>query len=179
MKRIVILIMALVVTGTSFAQDVFDKYESNTLVTSFIATSKMFKLIRDIDLESDDPETQQYKDLIDNIDYIRVFMTEDDATRNDMNSTVKTYLNSNNGMEELMRVNDDGKRVRFYAKDGESEGFIRELLMHVTGEVDGKQMSVIMSLTGDLNLNQISKLTKDLKLPGSEELKNIDEKNKN
>ena len=49
--------------------------------------------------------------------------------------------------------------------------------MHVTGDVDGKQMSVVMSLTGDLNLNQISKLTKDLKLPGSEELKNIDKKN--
>ena len=137
----------------------------------------MFKLIRDIDLESDDPETQQYKDLIDNIDYIRVFMTEDDATRNDMNSTVTNYLKSNKGLEELMRVNDDGKRVRFYSKDGESEGFVSELLMHVTGEMDGKQMSAIMSLTGDLNLNQISKLTKDLKLPGSEELKNIDKKN--
>lgn len=177
MKRAVILAIALVFTATSFAQDVFDKYESNTKVTSFIATSKMFKLIRDIDLESDDPETQQYKDLIDNIDYIRVFMTEDDATRNDMNSTVTNYLKSNKGLEELMRVNDDGKRVRFYSKDGESEGFVSELLMHVTGEMDGKQMSVIMSLTGDLNLNQISKLTKDLKLPGSEELKNIDKKN--
>lgn len=177
MKRAVIFIMALVITGTTFAQDVFDKYETNPKVTSFVATAKMFKLIRDIEFETDDPDAQAYKDLIDNIDNIRVFVTEDDATRNDMNSTVSNYLKSNSGLEELMRVSDEGKRVRFYSKDGESEGFVSELLMHVTGDVDGKQMSVIMSLTGDLNLNQISKLTKDLKLPGSEELKNIDNKN--
>ncbi|MDC7999062.1 DUF4252 domain-containing protein [Gilvibacter sediminis] len=177
MKRVIILVMAFVVTATGFAQDVFDKYETNGKVTSFVATAKMFKLIRDIDFETDDPEAQAYKDLIDNIDNIRVFVTEDEATRNDMNTTVTNYLKSNSKLEELMRVSSDGKRVRFYSQDGESEGFVKELLMHVTGDIDGKQMSVIMSLTGDLNLSQISQLTKDLKLPGSEELKNIDNKN--
>lgn len=177
MKRLVIFLMAVAITGTSFAQDVFDKFESNTKVTSFVATAKMFKLIRDIDFDTNDPEAQAYKDLIDNIDYIRVFVAEDATTRADMESTVAQYLKSNTSLEELMRVNSDGKKVRFYSRDGESEGFVKELLMHVTGAMDGKEMSVVMSLTGDLNLAQISKLTKDLNLPGSEELKNIDKKN--
>ncbi len=173
MKRLVIFLMAVAITGTSFAQDVFDKFESDTKVTSFVATAKMFKLIRDIDFDTDDPDAQAYKDLIDNIDYIRVFVAEDATARADMNSTVSQYLKSNTSLEELMRVNSEGKKVRFYSKDGESEGFVKELLMHVTGDMDGKQMAVIMSLTGDLNLAQISKLTKDLNLPGSDELKNL------
>lgn len=178
MKQLVILMLALTITGTSFAQnDAFSKFEDNSKVTSFVATAKMFELIRGIEYDTDDPEAQAYKDLIDNIDNIRVFVAEDAGTMKDMNGTVAQYLSANKKLSELMRVNDDGKKVRFYSKDGQSDGFVSELLMHATGDIDGKQMAVIMSLTGDLNLNQISKLTKDLKLPGSEELKNIDKKN--
>jgi hypothetical protein len=177
MKQLVILMMALTITGTSFAQDVFNKYEDNKKVTSFVATAKMFELIRGIEYDTKDPEAQAYKDLIDNIDNIRVFVSEDASMMTDMNSTVASYLAANKKLTELMRVSSDGKKVRFYSKDGQSEGFVSELLMHVSGDIDGKQRAVIMSLTGDLNLKQISKLTKDLKLPGSEELKNIDNKN--
>jgi len=177
MKQLVILMMALTITGTSFAQDVFNKYEDNKKVTSFVATAKMFELIRGIEYDTKDPEAQAYKDLIDNIDNIRVFVSEDASMMADMNTTVASYLAANKKLSELMRVSSDGKKVRFYSKDGQSEGFVAELLMHVSGDIDGKQRAVIMSLTGDLNLKQISKLTKDLKLPGSEELKNIDNKN--
>lgn len=178
MKQLVIFMLALTITGTSFAQDVFSKYEDNAKVTSFVATAKMFKLIRGIEFDTKDKEAQAYKDLVDNIDNIRVFIAEDDSDLTaDMNSTVKKYLESNKQLEELMRVNNEGKKVRFYSQDGESEGFVKELLMHASGNLEGRNLSVIMSLTGDLNLNQISKLAKDLKLPGSEELKNIDKKN--
>ncbi|MEP2937305.1 MAG: DUF4252 domain-containing protein [Gilvibacter sp.] len=177
MKQLVTLMLALTITGTSFAQDVFSQFEDNTKVTSFVATAKMFELIRGIEYDTNDPEAQAYKDLIDNIDNIRVFVAEDASTMSTMNSTVTKYLAANKKLSELMRVNSEGKKVKFYSKEGQSDGFVSELLMHATGDLDGKQMSVIMSLTGDLNLNQISKLTKDLKLPGSEELKNIDKKN--
>ncbi|KAA3623239.1 MAG: DUF4252 domain-containing protein, partial [Flavobacterium sp.] len=41
---------------------------------------------------------------------------------------------------------------------------------------EGKDGTMIMSITGNIDLKKISKLTKDLKVPGSEELKNIDKK---
>ena len=50
--------------------------------------------------------------------------------------------------------------------------------MHMVGDVDGKKMTVIMSITGNIDLKQISKLTQELNVPGSEELKNIDTKSK-
>ena len=42
--------------------------------------------------------------------------------------------------------------------------------------VDGEDKTIIMSITGKIDLKKISKLTSDLNMPGSEELKNIDQK---
>ena len=75
-----------------------------------------------------------------------------------------------------MRVKDEGKNIKFYSKEGSDENHVKELLMHLTGDIDGKDRTVIMSITGNVDLKKISKLTKDLNVPGSEELKKIDEK---
>ena len=48
--------------------------------------------------------------------------------------------------------------------------------MHLTGNVDGEDKTIIMSITGKIDLKKISKLTSDLNMPGSKELKNIDQK---
>ena len=50
--------------------------------------------------------------------------------------------------------------------------------MFMEGEKDGKPISVIMSITGNLDLAEISKLTQDLKVPGAGELKNVNKKSK-
>ena len=78
-----------------------------------------------------------------------------------------------------MRVKDDGKNIKFYSKEGKNENFVSELLMHMIGDIDGKKMTVIMSITGNIDLKQISKLTAELNVPGSDELKNIETNKKN
>ena len=50
--------------------------------------------------------------------------------------------------------------------------------MFLDGEMDGKEGTVIMSITGNIDLRQVSKLTKDLNVPGSGELKDLEKKNK-
>ncbi len=72
-----------------------------------------------------------------------------------------------------MRVNESGNNIRFYAKPGANENFVSELFMFMEGQKDGKPISVIMSITGNLDLTKISKLTSDLKVPGADELKNV------
>jgi len=176
MRKLVILLIAIAIPAMSIAQGAFDKFETEKDVTSFIATSKMFKLLRGIEVDTDDPEAQAYLDLINSLQNIKVFMTENPEVGGRMDAAVKSYLSSNSKLGELMRVNKDGKTVRFYSKDGKTENFVTELLMHMNGNVDGKDMTVILSLTGDINLKMVSQLTKDLKVPGSEELKNINGK---
>ena len=79
-------------------------------------------------------------------------------------------------MEELMRVKDGGSNVIIYVKEGKSEDFVKELFMFVKdgGENSDKE-SVIISLTGDIDLKQISKLTEKMDLPGGEHLEKANE----
>ena len=96
-----------------------------------------------------------------------------------MKSSVDSYLNSSK-MEELMRIKDKDANVKFYIKEGKDADYVSELLMFVTGmknvEANGQRFeTVILSLTGDIDLNNISSLTKKMNLP--EEL-NEAEKNK-
>ena len=69
-----ILVLAIVFASvTATAQD-FSKYETMKDVTSMVMTSKMFKLLNKIDVNSSDPEMQNYVDLIENLNEIRVFV---------------------------------------------------------------------------------------------------------
>jgi hypothetical protein len=53
-------------------------------------------------------------------------------------------------------------------KSGATASQVRELLMFMDG---GKQETVIMTLTGNFDLSQISILTDKMSLPGGNELK--------
>lgn len=94
-----------------------------------------------------------------------------------MRADIKKYVSSSNGLEELMRINNDGKNIKFYSRQGKDENHVSELLMFLDGKMDGKEGAVIMSITGNIDLKQISKLTKELNVPGSDELKNVEKKN--
>ena len=86
-----------------------------------------------------------------------------------MKASVSKYLGSNR-MEELMRVKDKDADIKFYIKEGKDDDHVRELLMFMTGFKDGKAHgrnfeTVLLSLTGDIDLNKISSLTSKMNLP--------------
>jgi hypothetical protein len=154
----------------------FDSYEGEKDVTSIVVTKNMFKLLAEIDLESDDPEVKEYLELVNNLDNIKIFVTENAAIASKMSADVKKYVASTSSLNELMRVKDEGKNIKFYSKEGKSSSFVSELLMFMEGDIDGKEGTMIMSITGNIDLKKISKLTKDLNVPGSDELKKIENK---
>ena len=118
-----ILVLAIVFASvTATAQD-FSKYETMKDVTSMVMTSKMFKLLNKIDVNSSDPEMQNYVDLIENLNEIRVFVTDRSDVRTTMNADAKSYISSG-GLEQLMRINEDGKAVNFYIKPGKNLSLI-------------------------------------------------------
>jgi len=176
MKKIAILIVLVVAPFISNAQNPFASFEDDKDVSAVVVTKNMFKLLAKIDIESDDPEVKEYMDLVNNLNNIQVYSTTNPAVAKRMTSTVNNYISGNASLSELMRVKDDGKNIKFYSKEGKNENFVSELLMHLDGDIDGKYMSVIMSITGNIDLKKVSKLTRDLNVPGSEELKNIENK---
>ncbi|MDX1426840.1 MAG: DUF4252 domain-containing protein [Salegentibacter mishustinae] len=174
MKKIAIIVFVGLLPMLSQAQS-FAKYEDMKDVDAMVMTSKMFKMLAKVDLSDDNPEAREYLKLIENLDEIKMFTSTTASVRSEMQKDVESYLNSNN-LDQLMRVKEDGKNIRFYSKSGKRDNYVSELFMFMEGEKEGEPISVILSITGEIDLSQLSRLTSDLKIPGAEELKNVENK---
>jgi len=188
MSKKIILITALLLTPVlTFAQGVFDKYEDVEEVSSFVINQKAFRMLATIDMDMDDPEAQELMEMIKKITGLKVFTTGDDKVSADMKSTVNSYLKKSK-LEELMRFKDGDQTVKFYVKEGKDENHVKELLMFMTGlkeltegqdiEINGEKRvfeTVVLSLTGDIDLRQVSKITNTMNIPGGEQLKKAGE----
>ena len=162
----IILVAVLVMSGwIANAQAQFDKFEDIDGVTSVVVTQKAFSLMSKIGSESD----EEYMDLIKNIESLRVFATESAEVAIQMEKAATSYLKSAN-LEKLMTVKEDGSNITIYVKEGKSEDFVKELFMFVKDSDNTSKESVIISLTGEIDLNQIAKLTAKMDLPGGEHL---------
>jgi hypothetical protein len=74
-----------------------------------------------------------------------------------------------------MRAKEEGKNLKLMIKSGGSDSKIKELLMFI--EAGGKDNeTVLMSLTGNFDLNEIYLLTDKLKIPGGSDLKKATKK---
>ena len=173
MKNLVVVIAFLMASTVSFAQGAFDKFEDKEGVASVIVNKKMFEMMSKVKVDAKDKEMQQYMNLLRKLDNLKVFTTSNAKISADMKATVNSYLKSN-PLEELMRVNGDGKNVKIYVKSGATDSQVKELLMFIEGS--GKEESVLMSLTGNFDLDELSALTDKMKLPGGEELKKASKK---
>ncbi|MGO3182081.1 MAG: DUF4252 domain-containing protein [Aequorivita sp.] len=178
MKKIALIIALAIVPMISWAQNAFDSFEDQKDVSSVVVTKNMFKLLSKMDLNSSDPEAQAYLKMVNDLDNIKIYTTDNPTVGKEMDAAVAKYITSSNTLGELMRVKEDGKNIKFYSKEGKNENYVSELLMHLDGMVDGKPTTIIMSITGNIDLKQISKLTEELKVPGSDQLKDIDKKKK-
>ncbi|MBF8149314.1 DUF4252 domain-containing protein [Winogradskyella sp. F6397] len=187
-KKIVIITAFLLAPVLTFAQGIFDKYEDNDEVTSFVINQKMIRMLASIDMDMDDPEDQKLLEMVKKITGLKVFTTGDDKVSSDMKNTVESYLSSTK-LEELMRFKDGEQNIKFYVKEGKDENHVKELLMYMTGlkaltegtdiEINGKKRvfeTVVLSLTGDIDLRQISKITSKLDIPGGEQLNKVGDK---
>lgn len=178
MKTIIFTVcMILGLSWSGFSQSVFDKFEENSEVTSLIVTKNMFKLMSKIDLSSNDPDAKEYLQLVENLDNIKIFTTGNAQVASEMKKSVEGYLTSGNNLAELMRINEDGQVIRFYVQEGKSENFVKELFMFLEDANSPDSKAVVVSITGNIDLRQVSKLTADLNVPGSENLKDIKKKN--
>jgi alpha-acetolactate decarboxylase len=152
-----------------FGQAAFDKFDGQDDVTSVIVNKKMFQMMGSVKMDTKNKEEQQYLNLIKKLDNLKVFTTNSTRVTADMKATSEKYMKSA-GLEELMRVNDNGKNIKISVKSGTNDSQIKELLMFMEGSSKGNQ-TVLMSLTGDFDLNEISVLTDKMRIPGGDELK--------
>lgn len=169
MKKFLITVVVALISNAFFAQTAFDKYDGLDGVSSIVVNKKMFQMMASVKVDANDKETQQYLSLMKKLDNLKVFTTTSSKLSAEMKLTADKYVKTA-GLEELMRVNDSGKNVRILVKSGSTDSQVKELLMFI--EDPSKQNeTVLMSLTGSFDLNEIAILTDKMKIPGGDDLK--------
>ena len=169
MRKSIVVFVIMLLPTFFFGQAAFDKFDGQDDVTSVIVNKKMFQMMGSVKMDNKDKETQQYLNLIKKLDNLKVFTTNSTRVTAEMKATSEKYMKSA-GLEELMRVNDNGKNIKISVRSGAKDSQIKELLMFMEESSKGNQ-TVLMSLTGDFDLNEISVLTDKMKIPGGDELK--------
>jgi hypothetical protein len=130
-------------------------------------SSRMFGLFTK--MEADDPEDKEVLDAISKLKGLKI-IAKDDA-RNARDLYKEAFAAIPKDYEELMTVRDKDKDMKFMIK--ESGGKISELLM-VMG---GNQQFMVMSLFGEIDLKQVSRIGRKMDVQGLEHLQRIDKDN--
>ena len=71
--------------------------------------------------------------------------------------------------DNLMTITDQGAKVKIYVNPGATANSMKQLLMFSDGS--GQAETIILMLTGNFSLNEISAITDKMNLPGGSALK--------
>ena len=172
MKKIILFSVCLI-SQIILSQN-FDKFENQDGIKSIVVNKKMFQLMANVKMDTKDQNNQLYLNLIKKLDNLKVFTTSSAKASNDLKTAAENQIKTA-GLEELMRVNENGKNIRISVKSTDKSDQIKELLMFIESTTKG-QDSVLMSLSGDFTLEELSVLTDKMNIPGGEAIKNASKK---
>ncbi|SHI96361.1 DUF4252 domain-containing protein [Pseudozobellia thermophila] len=172
MRKLSVVLAIVLMPLLGRSQSIFEKYEDMDHVASVTVNRSLIRLAGNVAaFDRDNQEAQDFAEISKGLDGIKVFITEDASISRDMQRTVDKYLKSSS-MEELMRVKDKEANVKFYIRQGRDEDHVNELLLFVSDinnedlEIGNRKFeSVLVSLTGDIDLKKIAALTKGMDLP--------------
>ncbi len=145
----------------------FTKYQNDESFSQVNMSSKMFSLMANLEVES--PEDQEIVNMISKLKGLRILAKEEGRDSRELYKEALSMIPVKE-FEELMTVRDKDKDMKFFIK--ESGGKISELVM-VAG---GNEEFMLLSLFGEIDLKQVSKISKKMNIDGLEQLENIKEK---
>jgi hypothetical protein len=98
MKKIALLLALFIAPLAINAQNFWSSFENDNDVSSVVITKKMFKLLAKIDLDTDDQEVNEFMDLVENLDNIKIFTTDNSSIAVKMSSSVSSYIDGSKGL---------------------------------------------------------------------------------
>ncbi|ALM48355.1 hypothetical protein AMR72_05235 [Flavobacterium psychrophilum] len=166
MKKFIITSVLAVLPFVSFAQTTaFNKFEDVEGIQAVSINKEMFDMFRSMDSSAKDEKTKTYMDLAGQVDNVKIFTTSEKKFKKQIKEAVAGYLKQNT-LQELMSVSTEGNKVKIYVRQGSSDSIIKEGLVFVEND-DRKEDAVLISFTGNVNLNDLKDI-KDFKgLKGS------------
>lgn len=171
MKKLVLTLFVLSIGGYVFGQGAvvtkyFDKFEDDETFTKVSVSSKMFSLFTE--MEGNTEDEKEFLDVISKLKGMKVVASEKVSSPKALYDGAISDVEKA-GYEELMTVKDAEENVKISIK--ENGGIIEELIL-VAG---GKEKFALVSLYGEIDLKQISKLASMMRMSELKYLKNLDE----
>lgn len=173
MKKLIIVILMVAGYGVASAQTdaiskFFTKYQNDESFSQVTVSSKMFSLFTNMEVET--AEDKEVIDAISKIKGLRILAKEDARNARELYKEAFSLIPMKD-YEELMTVRDKDQDMKFLIKD-DGKGKISELIMVMGGTDD----FMVMTLYGEIDLKQVSRLGKKMDIDGLEKLENIDKK---
>jgi hypothetical protein len=161
MKKIILLIALVVAPMVTNAQSFFDTLEDMEGVDMVVVTKDMFDLLSKFNPDNlQDNEAMKVFEMIKELNNLKVFSTDNYTVADKMEKMVNSAIKKQN-LTELMRIKEDDSRVKIYVKASKNKDFVSEVLMFVKGiskQTNKASESVIVSLTGNIDINKMSDL---------------------
>ncbi len=172
MKKLMVGIVMMAVAVAAQAQGdaiskFFSKYQSDETFSQVNMSSKMFSLMANLEVEN--PEDQEVVNMISKLKGLKILAKEEARNSRELYKEALGMIPAKE-YEELMSVRDKDKDMKFFIK--ESGGKISELVM-VAG---GNEEFMLLTLFGEIDLKQVSKISKKMNIDGLENLENIKDK---
>jgi len=172
MKKLIVGFVMMAVAVAAQAQGdaiskFFSKYQNDETFSQVNMSSKMFSLMADLEVEN--PEDQEVVNMISKLKGLKILAKEEARNSRELYKEALSMIPAKE-YEELMSVRDKDKDMKFFIK--ESGGKISELVM-VAG---GNEEFMLLSLFGEIDLKQVSKISKKMNIDGLENLENIKDK---
>ena len=162
MKKHVFIVFFLLLTSTMSAQDIISDFMSEVEDDSECVTISLSGKMLRMSAANDPSVNQDFKKLINNIDKIK--LVTNISINSDDKKRLKKLLQP---FEELMVVSESEQKISMYTK--EKKGKITEFVLCI--EFDDNL--VLMNISGNIDIKQLSKLSSALKINGMEHLEKL------
>ena len=171
MKKISLIVSMFLLSLTMLGQGTvitkyMNQYAGNEKFTKVSVSQKMFSMFTN--LEAGSPAEKEFLQAVSKLKGLKVLMADSIPNSSAIYKQAVADVNKA-AYEELVSVNDARGNMLFSTK--ESNGIISELIM-VAGS---KKQFIMISLYGDIDLKNISKIAQQMRVPGFDQLKHIDD----
>lgn len=164
MKKILVVIAFLATSVATNAQSLFDSLEDMKGVDMVVVNKDAFQLLKKFapkDQDLKDNDMVQAFEMINDLNEFKLFSTDNADIASKMEAMVTAAVKSKK-LTELMRIKEDDSRVKIYVKATNNKDYVSEVLMFVKGidkKTNGISESMVMSLTGNIDINKMSEYT--------------------
>lgn len=154
MKKIIFL-FAIVTASflnaqTSKFNQLFEQLQNTKGVTTISVNKGMFNMISNLKLED---EVENFSEIIKGINSIKLIVVE--SKSNQMVQKKLKNMVKDMKLEELLAVNNEGNKIKFYTEDSGAKSFKNLLL-----DISSGEENVFMVLDGEIKASDINKQIK-------------------